>query len=46
MSGRDFVYKDFDHDQHDIGGPNRVFGKTEDLGFLSVKKVKTKFLAK
>ena len=22
-------------------GPNRVFGKTEDYGFLSVKKVKT-----
>ena len=27
-------------------GPNQVFGKTEDLGFLGVKKVKTKFLAK
>ena len=27
-------------------GRNRVFGKTEDYGFLSVKKVKTKFLAK
>ena len=27
-------------------GPNRVFGKTEDLGFLSVKKVKKKFLTK
>ena len=27
-------------------GPNRVFGETEDLGFLSVKKVKKKFLAK
>ena len=26
--------------------PNWVFGKTDDLGFLSVKKVKTKFLAK
>ena len=24
-------------------GPNRVFGKTEDYGFLSVKKVKTQF---
>ena len=22
-------------------GPNRVFGKTEDYGFLSVKKMKT-----
>ena len=28
------------------GGPNRVFGKTEDHGFLSVKKVKTHFLVK
>ena len=27
-------------------GPNWVFGKTEDHGFLSVKKVKTQFLAK
>ena len=27
-------------------GPNRVFGKTEEYGFLSVKKVKTKFLSK
>ena len=27
-------------------GPNRVFGKTEDHGFLSVKKMKTLFLAK
>ena len=27
-------------------GPNLVFGKTEDHGFLSVKKVKTQFLAK
>ena len=25
---------------------NRVFGKTEDYGFLSVKKVKTQFLVK
>ena len=25
------------------GGPNRVFGKTEDYGFKSVKKVKTHF---
>ena len=29
-----------------IRGPNRVFGKTEDYGFLSVKKMKTKFLTK
>ena len=27
-------------------GPNWVFGKTEDHGFLSVKKVKTHFLVK
>ena len=29
-----------------IWGPNRVFGKTEDHSFLSVKKVKTHFLVK
>ena len=29
-----------------IRGPNRVFGKTEDYGFLSVKKMKTELLAK
>ena len=28
----------------DLRDPNRVFGKTDDLGFLSVKRVKTKFL--
>ena len=27
-------------------GPNQVSRKTEDYGFLSLKKVKTKFLAK
>ena len=27
-------------------GPNWVFGKIEEYGFLSVKKVKTKFWAK
>ena len=27
-------------------GPNQVFGKTEDYGFLSVKKVKTQNFGK
>ena len=31
---------------HIWSGPNRVFWKAKDYGFLSVKKVKTQFLAK
>ena len=33
-------------DIHVLWGPNQVFGKTEDYGFLSVKIVKTQSLAK
>ena len=37
--------KGFWHSQYQRG-PNQVFGKTEEYDFLSVKKVKTKFLSK
>ena len=43
---RQFLLKQLFYLEFDLCGPNRVSGKTEDHGYVSVKKVKTLFLAK
>ena len=43
---RQFLLKQLFYLEFDLCGPNRVSGKTEDHGFLSVKKVKTQFLVR